>query len=147
MGECRHRGLSAIVAPVVTAVSCLRARGARRALAGLGLACAGAVLWTVLPPAVALPAMMLEPQTAMALLQAHGAGAAFAAGIAAWLLQLALERRVPHFGPTFEAATALAIVAAIRDDDRTLRRAESLYRETAVAPGYPTAVGVPDSAF
>jgi hypothetical protein len=128
--------LCAIVAPVVTALrSCLRERVSRRTAAGLAIALAAAILWTVVPSALALLGMMLEPRAGLAVVQAKGVGAAFACGLAAWVLALALERRMPRLGPTFEAATAIAIAAAVDDDERTLARVEQLYRAVAIAAG------------
>jgi hypothetical protein len=126
--------LCAIVAPVVTALrSCLRERLSRRSVFGLAIAVVAAVLWTVLPSAVGVLGMMLEPRAGLVLVQTRGLGAAFAAGIAAWVLHLALEQRMPRLGPTFEAATAIAIAAAVDDDDRSLARVEQLYRSMAIA--------------
>jgi hypothetical protein len=108
----------------------------RRALAGLALACVAAVLWTVVPLAAALLAMILEPRAGLALVeafgQARGLTVAVASGVAAWVLRLAIERRMPRLGTTFEVATAVAIAAALRDDDRTLANVERVYRAVAI---------------
>jgi len=124
--------LCAIVAPLVTAArSCARERASRRALIGLALAAAAAVLWTIVPAAVILLGMLLEPRAGLALVQARGLGAALAAGAGAWLMRLAIERRMPRLGATFETATAIAIAAAVDDDDRTLAKVERVYRTVA----------------
>ena len=60
-----------------------------------------------------------------------------------WACQLLAFARVPRLGPTFETATALAIVAFVQDDPWTLSRVERLYRSYALAemPGAPAAPG------
>ena len=124
--------LCAIVAPLVTAArSCARERASRRTLIGLALAALAAILWTIVPAAVVLLGMLLEPRAGLAIVQARGLGVAFAAGVCAWLLRLATERRMPRLGATFETATAIAIAAALDDHDRTLASVEFVYRAVA----------------
>ncbi len=124
--------LCAIVAPLVTSArSCLREHASRRALAGLGLACAAAILWTIVPAAIAFVGMLLEPRAGLALLQLQLLGPGLAVGLSVWLLHFAVEQRLPRLGSTFETATAVAIVAAVKDDDRTLAKVEGLYRAVA----------------
>jgi hypothetical protein len=120
--------LSAIAAPVISAARSYARERRRIALAALALACAAALLWTVVPVALAFIGMVLEPPVGLAMLRAHSLGPGFAAGLCAWLLHLALERRMPRLGATFEAATVVAIVAAVDDRPATLARVESLYR-------------------
>jgi hypothetical protein len=124
--------LCATVAPFVTALRSLT-RGPRRsrALIAVGLAAAAAILWTIVPLALTLLGMMLEPRIGVAILRARIFRPALVAGLAAWLLHLALERRMPRLGGTPEAATAVAIVAAVDDDPRTLGKVETLYRGLA----------------
>jgi hypothetical protein len=50
-----------------------------------------------------------------------------------WAGQLLAFARIPRVGPTLETATALAIVALVRDDAWTLARVERVYRAHAVA--------------
>jgi len=124
--------LCAIAAPLVnTARACVRERLSARALAAFALATAGAMLWTIVPAGLLLLAMMLLPDAGLAMLRAHPFGPGLVAGAATWLIHLGIERRAPRFGDTFEAATAIGIVAAVRDDDRTLARVEVLYRAVA----------------
>ena len=124
--------LCATVAPLVTtARACVRERLSLRALTGLALASAGAVLWTIVPAALLLLAMILMPRAGLALLRSHPFGPGVAVGLCTWLVHLAIERRAPRFGQTFEAATVIGIVAAVKDDDRTLARVEALYRAVA----------------
>jgi len=125
--------LCAIVAPLVTAARSLVRRRSAAAIGALVLACGAAALWTVVPLALAFLMMMLEPRYGLALLQANGLRPAFVAGLAAWLLHLALERRMPRMGGTFEAATAIALVAAFDDSPPTLARVEAIYRACASA--------------
>jgi hypothetical protein len=139
--------LCAIIAPLVTAARSLVRRRGGDALKALALASGAAVLWTVVPLGVALLAMMLEPRYGLALLQARGLRPAFVAGMAAWLLHLALQRRMPRIGATFEAATAIAIVAAFDDAPRTLARVESLYRACASEGSRKVNSAPPDGLF
>ena len=128
-GTASYAWLSAIVAPLVCAISAVaRERGSRRALVALALATGGAVLWTFLPAGLALLGMMLEPRVGLMLLQTRWIVPGLALGVCAWCVHFAIERSLPRLGPAFETATALAIVASVRDDDRTLARVEALYR-------------------
>jgi hypothetical protein len=140
--------LCATVAPLVTSArSCLREHASRRALAGFGLACAAAVLWTIVPTVIALVGMMLEPRASLALLQLQLVGPGLAVGLSVWLLHFAVEQRLPRIGPTFEAATAIAIVAAVKDDDRTLAKVEGLYRAVATDGSRNVNTAPPPDAF
>ena len=76
--------------------------------------------------------MLLEPRAGLALVTAHGLSGAFAAGLCAWLLHLALEGRMPRLGDTCEIAAAMAIVAGFDDSERTLAGVERLYRAVAI---------------
>jgi len=89
--------------------------------------------------------MMLEPQAGLLLLQTNWLAPGLALGVGAWCLQLAVERRLPRLGASFEIATALAIVASVRDDDKTLSRVEALYR-AVVADGSRKVKAAPPSA-
>jgi hypothetical protein len=124
--------LSAIVAPLATALRSWVRDRRRGAMLVVGLAAAGALLWTLVPMALTLLGMMLEPRAGMVLLRTRTLVPGLAVGAGAWLLRLAFARRVPRLGDTFEAATAIAIVAAVKDDERTLGRVESLYRALAI---------------
>ena len=132
LGTCAtasYAWLSAIVAPLFCAMrASVRERGSRRALAALALAAGGAVLWTFVPAGLALLGMILEPHAGLLLLHTRWPAPGLALGACAWCLHFAIERSVPRLGETFETATALAIVAAVKDDDRTLARVERLYR-------------------
>jgi hypothetical protein len=55
-------------------------------------------------------------------------------GIASWLVHAIVRRGMPRIGQAFETATALSIVAIVRDDPDTLDRVEQVYRAYA-APG------------
>jgi hypothetical protein len=132
MGSCctaSYAWLSAIAAPLVHASQALvRERASRRALAALGLATGGAVIWTIVPAGLLLLGMILEPRAGLLLIQSTWLVPGLLLGAVAWCVHLAAARAIPRIGATFETATALAIVAAVRDDDRTLARVESLYR-------------------
>jgi hypothetical protein len=80
------------------------------------------------PVGLVLLGMILEPRAGLMLLQTTWLVPGLAFGALAWCVHLAAGRRVPRLGATFETATAIAIVAAVRDDDRTLARVEALYR-------------------
>jgi hypothetical protein len=149
LGSCvtaSYAWLSAIVSPLVRAIrASVREHASRRALAALALATGGAVLWTFVPAGLALLGMMLEPRAGLMLLRAkHWILPGLALGVCAWCVHAFVERTLPRLGATFETATALAIVAAVRDDDRTLARVESLYR-AVVADGSRNVNAAPPS--
>ena len=124
--------LCAIVAPLATALrSWQRLRGPAATIA-VGLAGAAAILWTVVPLAMTLLGMMLEPRAGLALLHTRSIVPGLSTGFGVWLARLAVDGRPPRFGGTFEAATALAIVAVIDDDGRALAKFETLYRALAM---------------
>jgi hypothetical protein len=124
--------LCAIVAPLATALrSWLRQRGPAAAIA-VALALGAAVLWTLVPLAMTLLGMMLEPRAGLVLLHTRSIVPGLSTGVGAWLVRAAVAGRPPRFGATFEAATAMAIVATIDDDGRTLAKVERLYRALAV---------------
>lgn len=128
-GTASYAWLSAIVSPLVCAIrASIHERASRRTLAALALAAGGALVWTFVPAGLTLLGMMLEPRAGLVLLQTNWLAPGLALGVCAWCARLAVERRLPRFGATFETATAIAIVAAVRDDDRTLARVEALYR-------------------
>jgi hypothetical protein len=132
VGGTIYAWLCATVAPLVTALrSCVRERLSGRSVAGFALACGGAVLWTLVPAALVLLGMILMPRAGLAILASHPFAPGIVAGLFAWTAHLALERHPPRFGGTFETATALAIVAAVRDDAPTLARVETVYRAVA----------------
>jgi hypothetical protein len=146
-GTASYAWLSAIVSPIVRAGrAAIRQRGSRVSLAMLALAAGAAVLWTIVPAGFTLLGMMLEPQAGLELLQTTWLAPGLAMGAAAWCVHLAAERRIPRLGATFETATALAIVAAVRDDDRTLARVEGLYR-ALVAEGSRNVKDAPPSGL
>jgi len=145
-GTASYAWLSAIVAPLVCAIrASVLERGSRRALAALALAAGGALLWTFVPAGLALLGMMLEPSAGLLLLRTRWLAPGLALGACAWCVHLAIDRSLPRLGETFETATALAIVAAVRDDDRTLARVESLYR-AVVTDGSRNVNAAPPSA-
>jgi hypothetical protein len=77
-------------------------------------------------------AMMLEPRAGLALLRSDAGWRGVSLGNVVWVGQLLAFARIPRVGPTLETATALAIVALVRDDARTLGRVERLYRAHAI---------------
>jgi hypothetical protein len=146
-GAAGYMWLSAIVAPLWNALrSCVRERR-RRAFAVLALACAAAVLWTAVPLALLFLAMMLEPRAGLALLQEHAVRPGFVAGLCAWTIHLGVASRAPRFGDTFEAATAIAVVAAVDDDARTLARVEAIYRALAIEGSRNVKTAPPSGPF
>ena len=145
-GTVGYAWLSAIVAPLVCATrAVVRERASRRAMAALGLAAGGAVLWTFVPAGLLFLGIMLEPRVGLMLLHTKWIAPGLALGVCAWCVHLAVERTLPRLGATFETATALAIVAAVRDDDRTLARVEALYR-AVVTEGSRNVKAAPPSA-
>ncbi|HEX9368875.1 MAG TPA: hypothetical protein VF921_19750 [Vicinamibacterales bacterium] len=132
-GAMSYVWLCVIASPLVNSARSLIRRGTdRTAWAALGLALAGAILWTTIIAGVILLAMMLEPRAGLALLRTGVEWRGVSLGNVVWICQFLAFARVPRVGPTIETATALAIVALVRDDPRTLSRVERLYRAHAV---------------
>ena len=141
--------LCAIVSPLATSMrSLVRHASERTARAAFALAAAGAMLWTAIVAGGIVLAMMLEPRAGLALLRSDAGWRGVSLGTVVWIGQLLAFARVPRVGPTLEAATALAIVAIVRDDAPTLARVERLYRAHAVAatPARDVRSGVRDIA-
>lgn len=135
LGACAgaaHTWLSAVTSPLLAALRRSMTDHAAAARQALALAVAGAVAWTIIAVGGGLLFLMLEPALGLALLDTHAAAAAFAFGAVAWVVQALAANRAPRLGATFEVATALAIVALVRDDPATLRRVEGLYRTYAL---------------
>ena len=104
-GTASYAWLSAIVAPLVCAArAVVRERGSRRAMAALGLAAGGAVLWTFVPAGLLLLGMILEPRVGLMLLHTTWIAPGLALGVCAWCLHLAVERTLPRLGTAFETA-------------------------------------------
>ena len=147
-GTAGYSWLAATVAPIVSAVgNCLREQASSRALAALGLALAAAGLWTVLPAGLVLLGVILEPNAGLFVIQTRGGMMGLALGGYAWMLHLALERRLPRLGPTFEMASAIAVAAAVRDDDRTLANVEAIYRAVVTDGSMIVNTAPPSGAF
>lgn len=126
--------LCAIVAPLVGALRNAIRRPGARACAAVALAAGGALLWTIIPAGAALLLMICEPRLGLAFVGSPAPVAGPIIGGVVWLAHAAWSRALPRLGPGVETATALAIVAMVRDDDATLGRVELLYREMALAP-------------
>ena len=125
--------LCAIVSPLANSVRSLVRHGSdRTAWAAFGLASCGAILWTAAIAGSVLLAMMLEPRAGLAVLGSGAGWRGVSLGNVVWACQLLAFARVPRLGQTIETATALALVAVVRDDPRTLSRVERLYRAHAV---------------
>lgn len=139
--------LCAIAAPLIGAVRSLSRERRRTALVALALACAAALLWTIVPLALAFIGMMFEPPLGLVVVRSHSLVPGLAAGICGWLFHFGVERRVPRFGHTFETATAIAIVAAVDDSAATLRRVESLYRGLATEGSRNVKTAPPSGLF
>jgi hypothetical protein len=126
--------LCVIASPLASSFRSLIRHGAdRTAWAAFALAAGGAVLWTAIVAGAIVLGMMLEPRAGLALLRSDTGWRGVSLGSIVWACQLLAFARVPRLGRTFEIATALAIVAIVRDDPTTLSRVERLYRTHAVA--------------
>src|SRR5258708_35664480 len=133
-GSVGYAWLCAVASPLVRAIrSVLRRGAARAAWSALGLAVAAAVLWTAISGATILLAMILEPRAGLALMQSQLFWPGIWVGNLTWALHLAMTLRAPRFGSTFEIASALAIVALVNDDPRTLARVHHVYAAHALA--------------
>jgi hypothetical protein len=125
--------LCVIVSPLASSLRAVMRHGAdRTAWMALGLAAGGAVLWTAIVACAVVLGMMLEPGAGLRVLGSHAGWRGVSAGLVVWGCQLMASARAPRIGPTFETVTALAIVAFVSDDPRTLSRFERLYRTHAV---------------
>jgi hypothetical protein len=130
--------LAATVPPVVAAARNLRGR-LRGAWSALALACGGTVLWTVVIAVALFVILSCDPRVAAKVLAVPFAakdGAILGASL--WGLAALVRRELPRLGDDFEIATALALVALVRDDDATLARVEALYRQNVVRPVRPS---------
>ena len=140
-GAVSYVWLCAIVSPLTSSIRSLIRHGAdRTAWAAFALASGGAIVWTAIVAASILLGMMLEPRVGLALLRSDAGWRGVSLGNIVWACQLLAFARVPRLGPTVETATALAIVALVRDDPWTLSRVERLYRTHAVPPAPAGAV-------
>lgn len=134
-GAVTYLWLSAIASPFARSVRSLMRDGASRtAWTAFALASGSAVVWTVILVGSILLGMMLEPRMGLAFLRSDAGWRGISLGNVVWICQMIAFARMPRLGPTLETATALAIVALVRDDPWTLSRVERLYRTHAVAP-------------
>jgi hypothetical protein len=125
--------LCAIVAPVFSASKQLiRHVADARAWGMLGLALGSALVWTLVPAAALFLLASLEPEAALAVLQSASLDVAVLTGLIAWSIR-ATGFGVPRLDPDLEIAVALALVALVRDDGRTLGRVEQIYRDLVIA--------------
>jgi hypothetical protein len=133
-GAVSYLWLCVIVSPLASSFRSLVRHGAdRTAWAAFALAAGGAVLWTAIVAGAVVLGMILEPGAGLALMRSDVGWRGVALGNVVWLCQLLAFAHVPRLGPAFETATAVAVVALVRDDPRTLSRVETLYRAHAVA--------------
>jgi hypothetical protein len=133
-GAVSYLWLCAIASPLVSSVrSLVVRRGDRQAWTALALAVAGAVLWTVVPAGALMLARMLEAEAGVAVLRSELVWRGVTLGNIVWVGHLLTFARIPRFGSAFETATALGLVALVRDDPWTLATVERLYRRHAVA--------------
>jgi hypothetical protein len=133
-GAVSYLWLCAIASPLVSSGrSLLVRRGDRPAWTALGLAAAGAVLWTAIPVGAILLMRMLEAEAGVSVLRGDIIWRGVTLGNIVWMCQMLTFARVPRIGSAFETATALGIVAIVRDDPWTLSKVERLYRTHALA--------------
>jgi hypothetical protein len=133
-GAVSYLWLCAIASPLVSSVrSLLILRGDRQAWTALALAAAGAVLWTVAPAGAFMLLRMLETEAGVAVLRSDLLWRGVTLGNIVWLGQFLTFARIPRIGSAFETATALGLVAFVRNDPWTLSKVERLYRTHALA--------------
>jgi hypothetical protein len=143
-GAVSYLWLCVIASPLVNSLRSLIRHGAdRTAWTAFALAAGGAILWTAIVAGAILLGMMLEPRAGLAVLRSDLGWRGMSLGNVVWSVQLLSFARVPRLWPPLEMATALAIVAVVREDPRTLSRVERLYRTHALASD-PDAAGVSD---
>ena len=133
-GAVSYLWLSAIASPLVSSVrSLLVRRGDRQAWTALALASAAAVLWTGVPAGALVLARMLESRAGVDILRNDLVWRGVTLGNIVWMCQMLTFARIPRLGSAFETATALGIVAIVRDDPWTLAKVERAYRRHALA--------------
>jgi hypothetical protein len=124
--------LCAVTAPLVHAIRSVTQTFTREAWFALALAVGAALLWSAILAAAILLGMMLEPRAGLALLTSHLFWPGLASGAILWCGQLLATRRIPRFGDDVEAAAALAIVALVNDDPKTLMSVHGWYAMHAI---------------
>lgn len=130
--------MSATIAPAASALRSLFSRRAG-AWAAFALACAGACVWTIVLAGASFIVLSCDPRLAASVLAVpFTVRDGLLLGVALWLLATAVRREAPRLGEHVEIATALAVVALVRDDERTLSRVEALYRQHVVRPMRPS---------
>ena len=133
-GAASYLWLCAIARPLASSGrAVLVRRGDRTAWTALALAVAGAALWTAALAGTIVVGRMIESAAGVAILRSDIIWRGITLGNIVWVCQMVTFARMPRFGPTFETSTAIAMVAFVWDDPRTLSRVERLYRAHAVA--------------
>lgn len=136
-GAMSYLWLCAIASPLASSVrSLVVSRGDRRAWTALALAVAGAVLWTVVPAGALMLARMLEAEAGVSVLRSELVWRGVTLGSIGWMVRLLTFAHIPRLGSAFETATALGLVAFVRDEPWTLSKVERLYRSHAL-PAVP----------
>ena len=135
--------ICAVAAPVVGSCRSMFRRLDKAAWQALALAVAGLALWTAVAAAVVLLAMTLEPGTGLAVLRGESLWSGLLLGTVVWGGQAALTGHLPRIGADFEAATAIGIVALVRQDEATLARVERLYLSHAIVAADAAAASAP----
>ena len=133
-GGSTYLWLCAITSPLVSSVrSLVSRRGDRQAGKAVALAAAGAVFWTVIAAGALMLVRVLEAEAGVSVLRNDLVWRGVTLGSIVWMCHLLAFARIPRIGSAFETATALGIVAIVRDDPWTLAKVERLYRSHALA--------------
>jgi hypothetical protein len=126
--------MCAVVSPLLRSVKAVVMRPTDKAWSAALLAVGGGLLWTMVGCAALFLWTTIEPNAGLEMLGTPFGVFGMAGGVATWLIHALVKRGVPRIGQAFETATALSIVALVREDPGMLDRVEQLYRAHA-APG------------
>jgi hypothetical protein len=126
--------MCAVVPPIARSAKAVFVRPTATAWSAALLAAGAGLLWTMVGLATLFLWTSNEPRAGLIMFGTRLGLFGVAAGVASWIIHAIVSRGLPRIGQAFETATALSIVAVVRDDPDTLDRVEQLYRAYA-APG------------
>lgn len=126
--------MCAVVPPIARSAKAVFVRPTATAWSAALLAAGAGLLWTMVGLATLFLWTSNEPRAGLIMFGTRLGLFGVAGGVASWIIHAIVRRGLPRIGQAFETATALSIVAIVRDDPDTLDRVEQLYRAYA-APG------------
>lgn len=132
-GFSTYAWMCAVVPPIARSAKAVVVRPTATAWSAASLAAGAGLLWTMVGLATLFLWTSNDPHAGLIIFGTRLGVLGVAGGIATWIIHAIVRRGVPRIGQAFETATALSIVAIVRDDPDTLDRVEQLYR-TYAAP-------------